>query len=297
MSIAFFSAGQSTYSTRPLPAISRSSDVSAAWRDRLVAADVEDLAIARVDRARPQERVGRIVDVDEIALLGAVAVNLDDAAFDRQPDEPADEALAVVADQLPRPVDVGQPQRAGADLEHVVVDEMVVLARRLVDAVDVGRLHQVLLVDRQRVGTAVDLARAGEDDLGAGIVVAARLENRQLAAAVDLEVGVRIAHAVDVTDLAGEVEDDLPVAHQIVHRALLPDVGDVDAHAVGDAVDVEQVAAVVGDQRVDEQHVGAERHQLPREVAADEPETAGDHHATAAVEGAVIHAHGRGALG
>ena len=123
--------------------------------------------------------------------------------------------------------------------------------------------------------------------------MAARLEHRQLAAAVDLEIGVRVAHAVDVADLAGEVEDDVAVAHQVVHRRLLADVGDVDAHAVGDAVDVEQVAAVVGDQRVDEQHVGAELDELAREVAADEAEAAGDHHAAAAVELAVVGAHAR----
>ena len=73
---------------------------------------------------------------------------------------------------------------------------------------------------------------------------------------------------------------------------LLADVGDVDAHAIGDAVDVEQVAAVVGDQRVDEQHVGAELDELAREVAADEAEAAGDHHAAAAVELAVVARHG-----
>ena len=88
--------------------------------------------------------------------------------------------------------------------------------------------------------------------------MAAGFEQRQLAAAVDLEIGVRVAHAVDVADLSGEVEDDLAVLHQVVHRARLPHVGDVDAHAVLDAGDVEQVAAVVGNQRVDEQHVGAE---------------------------------------
>ena len=47
-------------------------------------------------------------------------------------------------------------------------------------------------------------------------------------------------------------------AHQVVHRRALADVGDVHADAVFDARDVEQVAAVVGDQRVDEQHVRAE---------------------------------------
>ena len=68
-------------------------------------------------------------------------------------------------------------------------------------------------------------------------------------------------------------------------------------HAIGDAVDVEQVAAVVGDQRVDEQDVGAEVDQLARQVAADEAEAAGDHHGAAAVELAVVGGHGRGELG
>ncbi len=49
-----------------------------------------------------------------------------------------------------------------------------------------------------------------------------------------------------------------------------------------DAVDVEQVAAVVVDQRVDEQHVRAELDQPVRQVAADEPQAAGDHDAAAA---------------
>ena len=114
--------------------------------------------------------------------------------------------------------------------------------------------------------------------------MAARLEQRQLAAAVDLEIGVRIAHAVDVADLAGEVEDHLAALHEVIHRAGLPHVGDVDRDAVFDAGDVEQVAAVVGDQRVDQQHVGAELDQAVREVAADEAEAAGDHHAAAAIE-------------
>ncbi len=131
------------------------------------AADVEHLAVARVGRARPQERVDDVVDVDEVAHLRAVAEDLDLLSLERQPDEPADEALAVVPDQLPRAVDVGQPQRAGADAEHVVVDDVVVLAGGLVDAVDVGRPDEVRLVDRQPIGPAVDLARAGEHDLRA----------------------------------------------------------------------------------------------------------------------------------
>jgi hypothetical protein len=51
-----------------------------------------------------------------------------------------------------------------------------------------------------------------------------------------------------VADLAGEIEDDLLPAHEIVHRRLLAHVGDVDAETIFDAADVEQVAAVVVDE-------------------------------------------------
>ena len=64
-------------------------------------------------------------------------------------------------------------------------------------------------------------------------------------------------------------------------------VGDVDAERVLDAVDIEEIAAVVRDHAIDEQHVCAELHQPARQVAADEPQPAGDQHAAAAIELAV----------
>src|SRR5262249_36544836 len=112
--------------------------------DRLIAPDVEDLAVAGVAGAGSQECVRRIVDEDEIAALRPVTVNLDGRVFDRAPDEPANEALTVVTDQLSRTVDVRETQRTGADAEDVVVDEVVILARRLVDAIDIGRSHEML---------------------------------------------------------------------------------------------------------------------------------------------------------
>ena len=68
---------------------------------------------------------------------------------------------------------------------------------------------------------------------------------------------------------------------------LLTDVGDVDADAILDAVDVEEIAAVVGNQRVDDQDARAERDELAREVAADEAEPAGDQHRAIAIELAI----------
>ncbi len=253
-----------------------------------VAADVVHIAVARVACPGAQERVGRILHVDEVPQLRPVTVDLDLAALDRCADEPPDEALAVVLHQLARTVDIGQAQRAGADAEDVVVEDVIVLAGRLVDAVDVGGPHEVRLGDRERVGLPIYLARAGEHDLHARVVAAAGLEERQLAAAVDLEIRVGIPHAVDVAHLSGQVEDHRPVAHEVVHRALLADVCHVHPHPRLDAANVEEIAAVVRDHRVDQQDLRPEVGQLAREVAADEAQAPGDHHLAAAVEGSVI---------
>src|SRR4051812_1296552 len=258
-----------------------------AVRDRLEAADVEDLAVRCVVRTGSEERIDRVIDEDEVTYLLSVAVDLNLASFNHQPDEPGDEALPVVFQQLPRAVDIGQSERAGADAKHVVVNEVVVLAGGLVDAVDVGRPHQMRFRNWQRVGAPVHLARTGEDDLDVRVVVAARLENRQLGAAVDLEVGVRVLHAVDVTDLPGQVEDHVLVLDQVIHGRLLADVRDVDANAAFDPVDVEQAAAVFGEQGIDDQDLRAERDERVREVAADETEAARDHDLATAIEVAV----------
>ncbi len=149
------------------------------------------------------------------------------------------------------------------------------------------------LVDRQRVRTSVDLTRAGEHHAHAGVLRPARLENRQLRAAVDVEIGIRIPHAVDVADLAGEIEDDVLILDEHVHRVSVAQIGDVHANPILEAADVEVVAAVVGEQRVDQQNVGAKRGKLVGQVAADESEAARDHHAPAAVEIPIGHRYPR----
>ena len=74
--------------------------------------EVEDLPVRGVARPRAQERVHHVVDVVEVALLRPVAEDLDLLAERGLAHEPADEALAVVADELARAVGVGEPQRA-----------------------------------------------------------------------------------------------------------------------------------------------------------------------------------------
>ena len=146
--------------------------------DRLETTNVERFAVGRVAGARTQERIHRVVDVDEVTKLRAVAEDLDFLVLEHEADEPGNETLAAVFQQLPRTVDVGQAQRGGAHAEHVVVDQMVVLARRLVDTVDVRWPHEMRLGDRQTVRTAVDLPRAGEHHFHGRIVDVTHLSAR-----------------------------------------------------------------------------------------------------------------------
>ena len=88
-------------------------------------------------------------------------------------------------------------------------------------------------------GAAVDLTRAREDDLDLRVVRAARLENRELAAAVDLEIGVRVAHRVEVARLAGQVEEVVLPSDEMAEAVLVADVRDVHRDVVLDAGDVE----------------------------------------------------------
>ena len=82
MSIRFFSGGHSTNRTEPDPARRDEQLRQVAVADRRVAADVEHPAVADVAGAGAQERVGGVVDIDEVAQLRSVAEDLDLAALD-----------------------------------------------------------------------------------------------------------------------------------------------------------------------------------------------------------------------
>ena len=285
MSIRFFSGGQSTYATDPVPAVSRSSVTRSRW---LIGSSPPTLNTSPSHASRgagPQERVGGIVDVDEVAQLRAVAEDLDLASLDREPDEPADEALAVVLDQLPRAVDVGQPQRGGAHAEDVVVEQVVVLARRLVDAVDVGGPDQ--MVSRRRAAgpagrrpaacrrtrrCTVGLCRRQASSIDS---CARQLISRSVYGSRMLSMWLTCPARLKITSRS---------CTSVVHRRSSRTSATLTRTRSSMPCEVEPVAAVLRDQGIDDQDVGAGRDQRAREVAADEAQAARDHHAPAAVE-------------
>ena len=135
------------------------------------------------------------------------------------------------------------------------------------------------LVDREVLRAPVDLPGAREDDPCVGVHEAAGLEQRELCTAVDLEVRVRVGHGVEVARLSREAEDDLAVGEEIREAVNVADVRDVHRHSILDAVDVRDVAAVLGNHRVHEQHLRAGLDEPPGQVRADEAEATGDQHA------------------
>ena len=113
-----------------------------------------------------------------------------------------------------------------------------------------------------------------------GAVAPQRLEESEVAVHVEFEVAHRIAHRLDVADLAGDVEHDIGAGDRVGHLRRA-DVGDQHVRPVGR---VRTLAAVVRDERVDHHHVGAGRRQSVRDIRADEAQTTG-HHAPLPAEG------------
>ena len=108
------------------------------------------------------------------------------------------------------------------------------------------------IADGEARRRAVLAARAREDDHRLPVEHPASLEQDERAAAVDVEVAQRVADRVDVVHLAGQVEDEFLVAHQLVHRVGVADVGDVEVEATAHRLEVVAVGAVPRQEVVDD---------------------------------------------
>ncbi len=156
------------------------------------------------------------------------------------------------------------------------------LTRRLVDSVDVHRNDRVRLVDRKVLGPAVDLTRAREDDLHARVVLPAGLENRELGTTVDLEIGERVGHRVEVTRLAGQIEEHVLTNDERTQAVRVADVRDVHRHTVLDPGDVRSISAVFRHEGVDEDDVRGRVDELAGKVRTEKAQPAGDQDALTA---------------
>ena len=114
-----------------------------------------------------------------------------------------------------------------------------------------------------------------------------------MAARIQVEVGERILHRVEVADLPGEIEHELGALDR---RGDLPIVADVRGQNLDGAcrtLDVAGIAAVAWHERIDHPDLGSRPGECECEVRADEAQAAGDD-AAAAREGRRPFEGGRG---
>ena len=93
----------------------------------------------------------------------------------------------------------------GADAVNAGVQAVVVFRRQFVDAVDVGRLEEMIFVDGQINRFTVNLAGACVNYDGDGREVAARFRQGELCAKIDFHIHERLRHAVEVRNMPREV--------------------------------------------------------------------------------------------
>src|SRR5678815_3695659 len=98
-----------------------------------------------------------------------------------------------------------------------VIEEVIFFARHLVDPIHVHRVQRMTLVYREALGATVKLPRAGKDNLDPWITGAAGFENRKLSVAINLEIGHRVSHRIEMTGLAGKVEKIILSLDEVMH--------------------------------------------------------------------------------
>ena len=109
----------------------------------------------------------------------------------------------------------------------------------------------MIFINRQVLGASIDLTRASENNSGCWIHVSALFEQAELGGSVDGQIGLGIPHGIHVACLSGQVENHLLVLQQHFHREAVADVGEIHVHGLFKAVDIEQIATVVGNEAID----------------------------------------------
>src|SRR5207248_11136083 len=104
----------------------------------------------------------------------------------------------------------------------------------------------------------------------------AGFENRQGGKRIHMQIGKRIFHRVDVTDVAGKIEDVFLPANEPAHQQEVGSVTFDDLDILANGFNIEVIAAAGGIQRIDDADGGPHLNQTYREIAADEAQAAGD---------------------
>lgn len=234
-------------------------------------ADVVDPSDGRI-RRREQQAGDDIVDVKAVTALGAVTEDLDRLPREGLADEHRQESELIAGQPLAGTVDVAQPQRRCSCVIRLRIDHVQLLAGELGNAVDIHRVRRRGLIDRQTSNAAVHLPGRCVNDPNGRIHPADDLEQVGMIERVQPEVLLWVDHRRGVTDLTGQIEDDVGTGDEF---------GDTRIANARDqgfdvlAIDVAAIAAVGRDEGVDDLDDGSFAHQAVHEIGPDEAQSAG----------------------
>ena len=134
----------------------------------------------------------------------------------------------------------------------------------------------MFFVNGQILRPPINLAGAGKNNFHAPIVQPASFENVQLRRGVDVQIGERIRHRIEMASLAREVEEKVVSLDQGGHGVLVAHIRNVQFDAIPDVMDIEKVAAIFRNQAVNQHDFCAQADETPGQRRTDESETAGD---------------------
>src|ERR1700686_4603700 len=130
----------------------------------------------------------------------------------------------------------------------------------------------MLFVDRQVNRLAVNLACTRINDLGVRIEIAAGFQKLELGRTIQFHIQMRIDHRVEVANTAGEIENVIHAADQMIDHPVIAHVCRMNLDPITDVVDVMRIAALSRQKSVDDGyfHV-ADFHEPASQVATYEP--------------------------
>ncbi len=257
----------------------RTGDASDRFGDRREgqrrsSADIPEPPRRIVGSTGHQERVDHVIHIHRVTELAAVAENPNGLAEQSHAQEMAEKSLARNVERHAWAIDIRQAQDASVQASHFGPQLVIHGGGILVNAIEIDRTHGVLLVDRKILRHAIDLARAGVNDAAPRRLTRAFFEEVKLRGSIQVGIARRVLHAVDVADLAGQVEDEVHAEKFTGKSAGITDIRMDDAHARR-LRKVVGIGAATGHRRVHHGDLGAGFGQPHCDVAPDKSETAG----------------------
>ena len=160
-----------------------------------------------------------------------------------------------------------------------MVEEVILLAGQLIDAIDIYRSNWVLLVYRYVLGLSIKLTGAGINNADIRIVLAACFKDRELRGAVDIEVGIRVLHRVHMAGLAGQVKECVLPLDEVLEAVRVSNIGNVDGYVGSPVGNIGPIAAIEWNHGVHDGDLMSIRGESQSEVGANKAHATGDKNA------------------